>query len=501
MVMNLETKPKVEPKGGSQASSFHFFPMIMVLLFVGIVAVATNFIPDDPAQFGFITLVPAIFLISYIFLTKRILESLTLASLLGFVFVYKGEFFGAFTESLLNILMGDTFAWLVVVCGLMGSIIALIEKAGGAQAFGDWVAKRAKSEKSALMWTWLLGMLIFIDDYLNSLTVGSSMAPVTDRYKVSREKLAYVVDSTAAPVSVLVPISTWAVFIAGLLEVNGLAPEGQGMIYFIKTIPFNFYGWFAALIVPLVIIGIIPNFGPMKKAEERAKTTGVLAPPGSEKIDIKAGDTVEIVKNPSILNFFIPIIFLVVSTIYFEVDMMMGVVATMGFIFIFYIPQKILNAEEYADIAIKGIKNMLFPLVMVVLAFMFADVNDQIGFTTYVISSAETFMSPQMLPFVVFIVLGITEFITGTSWGMYVVALPIVIPLSLSIGADPIIAVAAVISAGVWGSHICFYSDATILSSSASGCDNFQHALTQMPYGFIAAVLASISFLIAGFMF
>jgi len=478
-------------------------PRMIIVAFIVIIATffAVQFLPENPEDLGPISLVPALFLITYIFITKRILEALTLASLMGFIFVHRGDFFSAFNDSLMTVLMGDTMAWLFIVCGLMGSIIALIEKAGGAFAFGEWVSNRAKTRKSTLMWTWVLGMVIFIDDYLNSLTVGSCMAPITDRYKVSREMLAYIVDSTAAPVCVLIPISTWAVFAAGLLEEYGLAPNGQGMIYFIKTIPFNFYGWFGALIVPLVIFGIIPIFGPMKKAEQRAQETGILAPPGSEKIDIKAGETMEIPEKPNVWNFFLPILFLVASTIYFEIDMMKGVIITLAFMFFLYVPQKIMNAEEFADLCVKGIKNMLLPLLMMVLAFTFADANEQIGFTAYVIDKATAVMSPHLMPFVIFIVLGITEFITGTNWGMYVIALPIVIPLAGAIGANPIIAVAAVLSAGVWGSHICFYSDATILSSAASGCDNYRHAVTQMPFGFVAAGLSAIAFLVAGFLF
>ena len=164
------------------------------------------------------------------------------------------------------------------------------------------------------------------------------MAPITDKYKVSREKLAYIVDSTAAPICVLIPISTWAVYIASLLEQAGAAPEGEGVRYFIQTIPYNVYGWVAALIVPLVILGVIPIFGPMKKAEKRASETGVLAPPGSEKIDIHSGEKVKAPKNPRVFNFFLPIMVLIGSTIYFDIDMQLGVLSTVAFLFILYIP-------------------------------------------------------------------------------------------------------------------------------------------------------------------
>ncbi len=476
--------------------------LVMILAIIAVTMVFANFLPADPADFGPAALVPAFFLIIYIFITKRILEALTLASIMGFLMVAQGDVLGSFNGSLLEVMMSEDMAWLIIVCGLMGSIITLIERAGGAFAFGEWVSKRAKTRKSALIWTWVLGIIIFIDDYLNSLTVGSCMAPLTDKHKVPREFLAYVVDSTAAPLCVLIPISTWAVFCGKLLETNGWAPEGEGLIYFVKTIPFNFYGWFAALIVPLIILGIIPTFGPMKKAEKRVLETGILAPPGSEKIDIRSGqDEIPVPDKPSIWNFFLPIIFLVASTIYFDVDMQMGVVTTMAFMFILYLSQNIMTAEEFTDLSLRGLKNMILPLLLMVLAFLFASVNDQIGFTAYVISSASTIMTPQLMPFIIFFVLGITEFITGTNWGMYIIALPIVIPLAIGMDANVTLAVAAVLSAGVWGSHICFYSDATILTSAATGCNNFDHAFTQAPFGFLAAAFSAVAFLIAGFVF
>ena len=158
-----------------------------------------------------------------------------------------------------------------------------------------------------------------------------------------------------------------------------------------------------------------------------------------------------------------------------------------------------MTAEEFSDIALEGLKNMIMPLLLMVLAFLFADVNEQIHFTYYVITSATKIMTPELMPLIVFIALAITEFITGTNWGMYIIALPIVIPLAQNIGCDVTLAVSAVLSAGVFGSHICFYSDATVITSSATGCNNFDHALTQAPYGLICAVASSVCFLIAGF--
>lgn len=456
--------------------------------------------PTEASEFGAWSLLPATFLIVYIFITKRILESLVLSCLMGLIMAAKTiNVFGEFSVLLTDTMLDPDMAWLIIVCGLMGSIIALIERSGGAIAFGNWAAKHAKGEKSSLVWTWIMGIAIFLDDYLNSMAVGSCMRSLTDKFKVPREMLAYVVDSTAAPLCVLIPISTWAVFAGGLLEANGWAPEGMGLIYFIQTIPYNFYAWVAAIMVILVIFRIIPVFGPMKKAYARVAAGGPIAPEGSEKIDLYSGGELNFTKTPRIINLVIPIISLVVFTLIFDIDLQMGVICTIPVMFILYLAQGIMNAEEFADCVVKGLQNMIMPLLLMVLAWVFAAMSEQIGFTQYVIDTVAANVGVALLPFVVFVALAITQFVTGTNWGLYIIALPIVIPLAIQMDANVALSVGAVISAGVLGSHCCFYSDATVLTSAACGCDNFRHAFTQMPYGILAGVIAAIMFLVCGF--
>ena len=456
--------------------------------------------PTEASEFGALSLLPATFLIVYIFITKRILESLVLSCLMGLIMVAKTvNVFSEFSVILTETMLDPDMVWLIIVCGLMGSIISLIEKSGGAMGFGNWAAKHAKGEKSSLVWTWILGIVIFLDDYLNSMTVGSCMRSLTDKFKVPREMLSYVVDSTAAPICVLIPISTWAVFAGGLLEVNGWAPEGMGLVYFIQTIPYNFYAWVAAIMVLLVIFRIIPVFGPMKKAYARVAAGGSVAPEGSEKIDLYSGDNFTTQTKPKMMNLIIPILSLIFFTLIFDIDMQMGVICTLVVMFILYLGQGLMTAEEFADCVVKGLQNMIMPLLLMVLAWVFAAMSEQIGFTQFVIDTVAANVGVALLPFVVFVALAITQFVTGTNWGLYIIALPIVIPLAIQMDANVALSVAAVISAGVLGSHCCFYSDATVLTSAACGCDNFRHAVTQMPYGILAGVIAAIMFLICGF--
>ena len=473
--------------------------LLGLVLTIVLAVIIKQFLPANVEDFGAFCTIPALFLIVYIFTTKRIIEALVLSTFIGWIFCSQpgDNVLATFSESLTGVMMDEDTGWLIVVCGTMGGIIALIERSGGAFAFGEWAAKRAKSEKAALMWTWVLGCIIFIDDYLNSCTVGSCMAPLTDKYKTPREMLAYIADSTAAPLCVLIPVTTWAVFAGRIIIDSGWSEEGATAVgVFIKTIPYNFYGWIAAILVPLVIFGIVPKIGPMKKAYQRVAEGGPIAPPGSEKISIIASDKedMELPANPRVINFFIPIATLIGSTILFDTDMQMGVVCTVLVMFILYMAQELMSAADFWDVFIKGLQNMVLPLLLMVMAFEFGDMNETIGFTKWCIETGAQVMTPATAPLIVFLILAFTEFITGTNWGMYIIALPIVIPLSFELGCNT-----ACLSAGVFGSHICFYSDATVITSAACGCDNFRHSITQMPFGFIAAALSAILFAVMGF--
>ena len=450
------------------------------------------------AAFGILVLLPAAFLIVFIFATKRIIEALALATILGLIIGYKGGFFGPLNSILLDVLMSEDMAWLIIVCGLMGGIVAVIEKSGGGHAFGNVAVKVSRTAKSTLFATMVCSLLLSIDDYLNVLTSGSAMTPVNDRHKTPREMVAYIVDSTAAPACVLNPISTWAIFVGGLLVANGLGAPGNQVLTFVRCLPYSFYAMGTLLVVILVITGVIPKFGPMRGAYRRVEGGGPLAPPGSERIDIRRGqEDIVIPENPKLYNFFVPIIVLIGATILFGFDMQMGVITAVGFNFIFFVFQG-MSPLDYVDEILRGFKNVLMPLVLVVLAFAFAEMSERIGFVNYVVSAATGNVSPAMLPAVIFLLFAFTEFVMGISWGMYVIAVPIVVPVAINLGVDPFIAVGAVVSAGAWGSHCCFYSDATILTSASTGCDNFRHAITQLPFGAIGGLLALIGYLVTG---
>ena len=440
------------------------------------------------------SLVPTLCVLIIALWTHRTLEALLGGALLGFLIIEPAKFFSLFTASLLKVMSDPTVGWIILVCGLFGSLISMLFKSGGAEAFSALMLRWIKSRRGALLAAWLMGIAIFIDDYLHALTVGSSMKPVTDKFRASREMLAFIVDSTAAPVCVLVPLSTWAVYVAGLMESNGLARPGQGLDFYIRTIPFVIYGWAATLLVPLVIFSVVPLMGPMKRAERRA-AKGDLAPPNSEEIALEPAPD-QLGRAPRLVYFLLPIAVLIVATACF--DMLKGVLSATAFTIALFAATRHMTFAEAMTSATTGFQSMFTALAIIVTSFVLKDVNDQLGLANLVIETASPWMSRALLPAVAFVALAPLTVATGSFWGVYAIATPILVPLALSLNVNPTLAIGAMVSAGAFGSHACFYGDATVLSSAASGCNNMAHALTQLPYALLAATVTAVIYVVLG---
>ena len=448
-------------------------------------------------SYGAISLIPVVVVLTVAIITHRTIAAVTAGALVAFLIADGLGFIGSLSEALLTVMQDENTGWVLMVCGLYGSFIALLVRAGGAQAFGNLVTRRVSSKRGSLLWTWALGLVIFLDDYLNALTVSSSMKKVTDKYKTSREMLSYVVDSTAAPTCLIIPISTWGVYFAGLLEKNGVAAEGEGINLFIQSIPYMFYPFAALAIVPLVIIGVIPLLGTMKQAELRAETTGQLQPPGTS-MDIEMeepyheGDSGA--SRPSL--FFVPLFVLIVVTILSDIDLLIGVIAAILVTMVQYLVTRTLTLYEMFDTVMEGLKTMLPVLCILVAVFTFIEANNALGFTEYVISSVSPYMTPRMLPVLTFITMAFVSFTTGSNWGVFAIAIPVVFPLAVELDVSIPLMAGALFSASGFGSQACFYSDSTVLAAQGSGCPSYEHALSQLPYALIGAAIAATGFLI-----
>lgn len=442
---------------------------------------------------GWISLIPTSVVVILAIMSKRALEPLIGGAVIGFFMLTGSSGLNTTIDTALKVLGDDVIRWIILTVGLFGALTSLLIRSGAAAGFSIALAKFVKDRKTALLGTWMMGLIIFIDDYLNALTIGSSMKGLTDKHRVSRQMLAYVVDATAAPVCVLIPLSTWAIYVSGLLESNNVAEVGQGLSVYIDSIPYMVYPIVTLILVPVVAMGWIPALGAMKKAEERAargESTATLLG------ETTAPDTPE--SEPKLINFILPVASLLFFTWYFDIDVLKGVVCALIVTYVLYASQRLISLNAMFDSSMEGLKGMVPAIAIIVASFMLKDVNEGLGLANFIIESVTPYMSATMLPVITFATLSLIAFSTGSFWGMYAVSFPIILPLGQSLGVDTPLLIGSIISAGAFGSHACFYGDSTVLSATATGCEPMDHALTQLPYILIAAGISLAAlFLIA----
>lgn len=449
-------------------------------------------------DFGLLTLLPVLVVILLAVWTRSTFEPLVVGLLTGCIIAYRGDFLNKFIEHLTSALTNKDSGWVILVCMLYGSLITMMIRAGGTLAFSNFILRFVKSRRSALLSTWLLGLTVFVDDYLHSLAVGASMKKVTDRFKISRELLAYVVHATSAPLCILLPLSTWSIFIGRVLEQNGLAAPGQGLTAYWNAIPYMAYGFAGITLVLLVVLGIVPIIGKMRQAEVRA--SGGQTIPSSASGEPLPDELPAATKNRG-AYFVLPMLVLLGSTFWFDFDPLKGALVANVFTFAYLFIDHSLTLRQLSDALISGFNTILFPLILVILAFALKLVNDDLHLVEYVINGVKPIMSRELFPAVAFLTLAIVAFLTGSSWDLYVIAIPIIVPLAQALDANVWMAVSVVVSAGAFGSNAGFYSDSTILSAASSNCPTMTHALTQFPYTIIALGLSTLAYAVMGFIF
>ena len=490
---NIINNPEFHLKTRSPQKWLIFFAAIMAFF----TYLSTQHV--DGESYGFYSLLPAILILCVAVITKKPLESIFAGIIAGLLLLDPTHIVSGLGDLSMSVVMDETIAWIVLVCGMMGGLINMLERGGSVLSFGEILAKRITTKRGTMLTTCTLGIMVFIDDYLNSLAVSASMKNLTDRYKISREKLAFLVDSTAAPVCILVPVSTWAVYFAALLEENGAVAEGKGMSLYIESIPYMVYGWAALLVVFLVAMGVLGDFGEMKKAEQRAQA-GQPIPDGIQQDGFDTSALKKTSPVIGLLNFLLPMAVLVAASVYYGIDLLLGALVASMFTMVLYFWQRLLSFDQLVNSMLDGFKVMLHPIAVVCAGFMVKEINDQLGMTPYIIDSLTPYLSKEMLPALVFASMAMVVFATGSSWGVFVVSLPIVIPMAISMDMSMPLTVGALLSASAFGSHACFFSDSTVLSSQGSGCTPMQHALTQIPYALIGAAMAFLSLVALGFM-
>ncbi len=452
-------------------------------------------------EYGALCLIPSLVVVVSAILLRRSFEALVLGCMVGFMMIAwhntpgsLSAFPGNFIDGFKDTLKTEDMVWVILVCGLYGSLIHLIIQSGGAIAFGQYMLRYIKNRTSALIITWFTGILIFLDDYMSALAVGVTMRKITDQYRISREMLAYLVNTTAAPLCVIVPLSTWTIYCGKLITQEHL---GDGFWGFLNCIPYMFYSWVSISIAALVALGYFPLIGKLRVAEERVANGGSLLPPNS----VQGNDEL---KNKDFSNskpyyFLIPILFLIISTLVLDKDALKGALAGVVFTVFFYWILKVNTYHELSEGVFEGFKSMIFALAILTMSYVLKMVGDKMGLTPYVIESVKPILSKEYLAAVIFVVLSAIAYLTSSSWGMYAVAIPIVVPLAHSLGANVWMLIAAVISAGAFGSNASFYSDVTVLTSTSTECNNLEHSFSQLPYALISMTISTLLFLAFGF--
>ena len=473
-------------------------------------------------------LLPPVIAIALALATKEVYSSLFIGILVGGVLYavpgcagplagFEGTLRHVFEDGVVGVLSDSYNVGILVFLVILGIMVCLMNRAGGSAAFGRWAAQNIKTRVGAQLATVVLGVLIFIDDYFNCLTVGSVMRPLTDKHRISRAKLAYLIDATAAPVCIIAPVSSWAAAVASY------AADGQGLLLFIRAIPYNFYALFTVvMMVGMILLGV--EFGPMAKHEKTAIETGDLFSGANPYTGVNEdtaeskGQVVDLVFPIAVLiiacivgmlysgNFFVPgdegymSIVTAFSNSDASVGLMLGSAVGLVITMLFYLARRVLKFTEMMDFIPEGFKAMVPAILILTFAWTLKTMTDSLGAAQFVEGvvkgSAGAFQ--MFLPALVFLVGCLLAFATGTSWGTFGILIPITQGVFPADNPLSIICIAACMAGAVCGDHCSPISDTTIMASAGAQSDHVNHVSTQLPYAMTAAGISFVCYIFAG---
>lgn len=501
-----------------------FLAVIVILLFV---TANTSGVITDPENYQcgvyatVFAMLPPVIAIGLALITKEVYTSLLAGIITG------GLLYSNFNlELMINTIFfqedgGMVYkladAWnvgILVFLVMLGILVSMLNKAGGSAAFGKWASKHIKTRIGAQISVMILGVLIFVDDYFNCLTVGSVMRPVTDRHKVSRAKLSYIIDATAAPVCIIAPISSWAA------AVTSSVPEDSGIngfAVFLQTIPYNLYAILTLVMVLLVTV-LRVDFGPMKKHEMNAIAGDLFTTPGRPY----EGNEEEVINEKAhVLDLILPVAVLIASCIvtmvytggFFEgasfvdafaasdasVGLVLGGAVTLVFTFIYYMMRDVLSFEEFAKCIPEGFQSMIAPILILTMAWTLSGMTNLLGAKYFVADLVANSASAMQgfLPMIIFLVAAFLAFATGTSWGTFSILIPIVIGVFPE-GQMMVISIASCLAGAVCGDHCSPISDTTIMASAGGHCEHVNHVVTQLPYVLVVGSVCMVGYLLIG---
>ena len=473
---------------------------------------------ESPSQFynTFWSLLPPIIAIALALITKEVYSSLFIGILVGGLlysnFAFESTILHVFNDGIVASVTDSYNMGILIFLVILGTMVCLMNKAGGSAAFGRWAEKNIKSRVGAQLASILLGCLIFIDDYFNCLTVGSVMRPITDKHNISRAKLAYIIDATAAPICIIAPISSWAAAVAGFAE------DGQGFNLFLRAIPYNYY----ALLTIVMMVGLVVmkvDFGMMRTFERNAIETGDLFS-GSNPYASAEEDVPE--DKGRVLDLVLPVVMLIICCVigmiysggFFEgedfitafsnsdasVGLMLGSAFALVFSFVYFLIRRSMSFKDMMSCIPDGFKAMVPAIMILTFAWSLKAMTDSLGAKYFVRDFVRTSATgiQLLLPVIVFVIGCLLAFATGTSWGTFGILIPIVQNVFSMDNPMAIICISACMAGAVCGDHCSPISDTTIMASAGAQCDHVNHVSTQLPYAITCAAVSGVTYLIAG---
>ena len=467
------------------------------------------------------SLLPPVIAIALALITKEVYSSLFVGILVGGGLYAFGPN-GFSVETMFNTIMTDGFigkladTWnmgIIIFLVVLGIIVVLMNKAGGSRAYGEWAKKKIKSRKGAMLATFGLGALIFVDDYFNCLTVGSVMRPVTDSHKISRAKLSYIIDATAAPICIIAPISSWAAAVSGVVEGT------DGLELFIKTIPFNLYALLTIIMV-VMISALDIDFGPMKKHEINAKNGDLYTTDARPYANV---DETPVTTKGKVIDLILPVVILIALCIvgmvytggFFSGEsfinafancdaaygLALGSIAALVVNIVYFMIRRVLSFKDCMEAIPDGFKAMVPAILILTFAWTLSAMTNNLGADVFVegLVDATAGKLAYFLPAILFLVAVLLAFATGTSWGTFGILIPIIVPLFAPTDVSLVVCIAACLAGAVCGDHCSPISDTTIMASTGGQCDHVNHVSTQLPYALTVAAVSFVGYLLAGF--
>lgn len=472
-------------------------------------------------EYGFWTLVPPVLAIIVAVATRKVALALIIGIFSGEMILLGGNPFTAINALVEQILAvcadtGNLKTFLFTM--LMGAFVILVRVSGGVYGFVDYLteqSKRVRNKKMAMLIAYAIGIIIFIDGLLSIMFTGVVTRPLIDKYKISREKLAYICDATSAPINAIIPLNSWGAMLMGLIgaEIASGVITGDPMNLLISSLPFQFYS-ILSLIMVLFYILSGKDWGPMKKAEMRVQTTGKLFDDGVVPLLNDSEGIEELVPQDKAdrWNMMLPLITLIGGTFAGllitgkgnitsgdgTTSILYSVTITLLIMCVMYTRQKLMTGKQFGDYVLKGVSNMITLVILLVLAFAIGSVIKALGTGVFLASLLGGKVSGAFGPALVFLLGAVMAFSTGTSWGTFSIMMPIAIPMAVAMNSNILLTIGAVVSGGIFGDHCSPISDTTILSSMSVGTDLFSHVKTQLPYAMVTAGIATVLYVVCG---